>query len=466
MTFSSQPPGDDRKPFSPRFAAYMLALLMAAFLLAGVDAAAFPLLVTPIKGAFALTDLQVGSLQGVAVYLTTGLCALPMGFLVDRGNRVKLYAAAVATWSVFTALSGLCVDFQQFFACRVMIAAAETIALPMSFSLIADIYQTRLRSLIIFLFYSIGQIMLGLTSGLCGLLIGGLATVSQHLGRYLLMPPIWRMTFFVAAVPGIFLAAMFMVAPEPPRQTEETDRVLGESAAAGSLLRFLVAHPITIAALVLAPPLSWTGYNALKFWMPTILTREFGFHLDAAGEAFGLVIGIGTACGVLGSALLAWSRQRHLGELAQSYPLKVGIGATAVCSALMSLAHSPAFLLWAFLLLNITVFLAAPTIPSLLTIVAPGQMRGRMFALVQVFGVAVAAFLPVAVGGLSDDIYSGPAAPRLACLTIGIPCSLIAPAFMLGLTARLKGFVTTESTLSQPKVAVPRDDIPGKLLHK
>ena len=135
----------------------MLTLLMAAFLLAGVDAAVFPLLVTPIKGAFALTDLQVGSLQGVAVYLITGLCALPMGFLVDKGNRVKLFAAAVATWSVFTALSGLCVNFQQFFACRVMIAAAETIVLPMSFSLIADIYQSRLRSFIIFLFYSIGQ---------------------------------------------------------------------------------------------------------------------------------------------------------------------------------------------------------------------------------------------------------------------------------------------------------------------
>jgi MFS family permease len=443
----------------------MLMLLMAAFLLAGVDTADFPLLVTPIKEAFGLTDLQVGSLQGVAFYLTTGLCALPMGFLVDKGNRVKLYAGAVATWSLFTALSGLCVTFQQFFACRVVIAAAETIVLPMSFSLIADIYRSRQRSLIIFLFYSIGQIMIGVTSGLCGLLIGGLAKASQYLERYLLMPPIWRTTFFVAAVPGIFLAALFMAAREPPREAEGSDRVLAESADAGSLSKFLIAHPMTIAALVLAPPLSWTAFNALKFWMPTILTREFGFHLDSAGEAFGLAIGVGTACGVLGSGLLAWLRRRPLGELAQSCPLKVGIWATAVCSALMSLSHSPALLLWAFLLLTVMVYLAAPTIPTLLTIVTPGQIRGRMFAIVQVVGVAIAAFLPMAVGALSDD-FSGPAAARLACLTIGIPCSLIAPVFMLGLTARLKGFVTTKSALSQPELMPCKNNITGKLLHK
>jgi hypothetical protein len=71
----------------------------------------------------------------------------------------------------------------------------------------------------------------------------------------------------------------------------------------------------------------------------------------------------------------------------------------------------------------------------------------------------------MAVGALSDD-FSGPAAARLACLTIGIPCSLIAPVFMLGLTARLKGFVTTKSTLSQPELMPCKNNITGKLLHK
>ena len=89
-------------------AAWLLVfLLFAAYVFSFIDRIILGLLVEPIKAEFALSDTQIGLLQGLAFALFYTICGLPIGWAVDRFARIPIAAAGVALWSGMTALCGL-----------------------------------------------------------------------------------------------------------------------------------------------------------------------------------------------------------------------------------------------------------------------------------------------------------------------------------------------------------------------
>lgn len=422
----------------------LFALLVIASLLSAMDYQAFPLLVTPIKSEFRLSDLQVGSLQGFALSLTTGLFALPAGYLTDKTNRVKLFGTGVLVWSAFTALSGFCSNFTELFICRSAVGLAEAVVYPTSISLIADLYDARARTRMVFIYICVMQVLSGLATSFFGFLIGSVMYLSAKVGHQAPMLSVWRSTFVLASLPGLVLAALFFLSKEPRRQEQAEGR---NQDASGSVIVFLFRHPFIVGALLLAAPLSWVGANAFYFWMPTILTRQFGFRLDAAGETFGLVVALGTVSGVLLSALLTGILRKRSQLLAILLPFQIGMLAVAFVTLMIFIFHaSSTSLLFGSLALQTAAYITVPTVPSIITIITPGRLRGRVLGVSLFVSVCIMTTLPPTVGALSDKVYSGASAALMACLTVAIPTSLLALVFLVGLSRRLRDFTRVEDT--------------------
>src|SRR5918993_3372998 len=86
---------------SPRYRAYVLALLIAVGIVGWVDRNVFAVLLQSIKVEFALSDTALGLLGGVAFGVFYAALGLPVAWLADRYDRRALLAGSLALWSAF-----------------------------------------------------------------------------------------------------------------------------------------------------------------------------------------------------------------------------------------------------------------------------------------------------------------------------------------------------------------------------
>src|SRR5262249_5073681 len=101
-----------------RYAWYVAIVLMLCNTLSFIDRQILGLLVTPIKLDLGISDTRIGLLQGLAFGIFYTLLGLPMGRIVDRGNRRTLIAAGISLWSLTTASCALARGFWTLFLAR------------------------------------------------------------------------------------------------------------------------------------------------------------------------------------------------------------------------------------------------------------------------------------------------------------------------------------------------------------
>mgnify|MGYP001221229447 FL=1 len=90
-------------------------LLTIAYVFSFVDRYVLGLLIEPIKADLGLTDTQIGLLLGPAFAIFYATMGLPLGWLADKKNRVRIVAIGIAVWSIATAASGLARNFTHLF---------------------------------------------------------------------------------------------------------------------------------------------------------------------------------------------------------------------------------------------------------------------------------------------------------------------------------------------------------------
>src|SRR3546814_9660508 len=64
------------------------------------------LLAEPIKHSFHATDIQIVLLFGATFGVVYALAGIPIGFIVDRGNRKWLIVCGLTAWSLLTISAG------------------------------------------------------------------------------------------------------------------------------------------------------------------------------------------------------------------------------------------------------------------------------------------------------------------------------------------------------------------------
>ena len=117
-------------------------LLTIAYVFSFIDRYVLGLLIEPIKADLGLTDTQIGLLLGPAFAIFYATMGLPLGWLADRKNRVKIVAVGIAVWSIATAASGLARNFTHLFIARMSIGVGEA-----TLAALADIAQDHAVSL-------------------------------------------------------------------------------------------------------------------------------------------------------------------------------------------------------------------------------------------------------------------------------------------------------------------------------
>lgn len=251
-----------------------------------------------IQDHFGFSDTWAGAIP-TAASLAGALLVLPAGRLADRAPRVVTISVVVLIWALCSVASGLATSFLIFFAVRVLIGSAGQLYNPPASSLLADYYPGRSRS------KAYGFERAGYYMGLpAGVILGGAIADAYD----------WRTVFFVAAIPGIVVAALVLTVKDPIRgvgdrieqarlgdgKVAETQHVVDTRsiwAQTIDLLRIPTLRGVTVALAMLS-----LGVAGLFYWMPTFLVRVEDVSEATASSLAGAVGGTGIVVGiVLGS---------------------------------------------------------------------------------------------------------------------------------------------------------------------
>jgi predicted MFS family arabinose efflux permease len=248
----------------------------------------------PILEEWKLTDTQLGVIGGTAFILIYAIVGVPFGIWADRGSRRKLLAVSITIWSFFTAASGFALGFWSMLVARLGVGVGEAGCSPAGNSLIGDLYPAKKRGRAIAIF------MLGLPIGifLSNMLSGIIADAYG-----------WRMTFFVAAIPGLILALFALRIKEPSRGSSEA--VKFEDQPRGLLSYFRVLAIPTMWWIIISGALHNYNSYAVNAFIPLYLGRHHGLDIKDANLIAAIVLGGVGVIGLLAGGWAAdWARRK------------------------------------------------------------------------------------------------------------------------------------------------------------
>jgi MFS family permease len=274
---------DEPSATTPPFRA--LFILLVIYICSYVDRVIMSILAVPLKADLALTDTRLGLLAGLPFVLFYVFLGIPVAWLADRYDRIKIVTAAVAVWSVFTISCGLAHNFWQLALARVGVGTGEAGGTAPSYALIADYFSPahRARALAVFSFgIPIGSAL--------GLLIGGWIASYIH----------WRAAFIIVGFAGFPLAVVLKLGvKEPVRGAYDQRSQTEPNPTFSTAARLLTANP-SFWLLSLAGACCSIVVYGLMFWMPSFFARSWHMALVQVSYFYAPIV----LCGGLGGMWL------------------------------------------------------------------------------------------------------------------------------------------------------------------
>ena len=129
----------ENQEVNKRYRTFALVLLTIVYGFNFIDRQILGILAPFIQKDLGLTNTQLGLLIGLAFATFYTAVAIPIAWLADRYNRVNILAIALATWSGFTALTGMANNFLQIGLARMGVGIGEAGGSPPSHSIISDL---------------------------------------------------------------------------------------------------------------------------------------------------------------------------------------------------------------------------------------------------------------------------------------------------------------------------------------
>ncbi|MDB4238712.1 MFS transporter [Gammaproteobacteria bacterium] len=203
---------NNKKLPSKNYRAFALVLLTVVYGFNFIDRQIVGILAPFIQEDLGLSNTQLGLLIGFAFALFYTVIAIPIAWLADRYNRVNILSIALATWSGFTALTGMATNFWQIGLARMGVGIGEAGGSPPSHSIISDMYPKEERA------GALGVYAMGIPFGIMAAyfatasLMGSGGDVD------------WRRIFIFLGLTGIVLAGIVrLTLKEPSRGAMELD---------------------------------------------------------------------------------------------------------------------------------------------------------------------------------------------------------------------------------------------------
>jgi predicted MFS family arabinose efflux permease len=383
------------QPARPGVRAWIvLAMLCFVYVLNFLDRQLLSILAKPIQDSLQITDGQLGRIGGLYFALFYCLVAIPVGWLADRTNRVRVLSLACALWSAATAACGLAANYPQLVAARMAVGIGEAGGVPPSYAIISDIFPSGRRGTALSLFNlgpPIGQAL-------------GVAFGASIAAAYS-----WRHAFVVLGAVGIFAAlAVFLIVREPlrggldvkPAPGSATEASAAKAGFGQTALMFFTTPSLLLVALA-SGATQFVTYGLGNF-TTLFLIREKGMTLQQVAVWFALVVGIGMSGGIFASGRVI---DRFTRRSRTAYALVPAISLTLAVPFFIGFVWAPSWPLALALLAGPT-FLNSFYLSSAITLVqeevAPNQrvLSGALLLLVMnMIGLGLG---PTYVGAASD----------------------------------------------------------------
>lgn len=302
----------DRRTY-PRTA---LALLTALNLLNYIDRSVLFAVQDLVKAEFHRSDAAFGLLT--SVFFIFYMCAAPfMGPLSLRFSRKAVIVAGAMVWSVATLLTAITKNFDELLIRHTLVGIGEASFVILSPTFVADMFPEEQRGRVMGVFYFAIPVGTAL-----GYLLGGV--MGPKYG--------WRVPFYVGAAPGVLLALLLLLIPEPrlgqfdaPEMAPERDTLKG-----------LARNPAFLTA-TFGMAMMVFSLGGLQVWMPTFLHRVHGYSLLEANLVFGVsTIFNGLVASLAGGWISDWLLRRNRAAHYLVSAVSLGLGIPAMCVALFA----------------------------------------------------------------------------------------------------------------------------------
>jgi predicted MFS family arabinose efflux permease len=287
---STNPRGDNTAP-DPARRGLVLGILCFVYVLNFLDRQLVSILAKPIQDALQISDGQLGKITGFYFALFYCFIAIPVGWLADRTNRVKVLSIACGLWSAATAACGMAGNYGQLVVARMAVGVGEAGGVPPSYAIISDYFPREKRGTALAIFN------LGPPIG---------SALGVAFGASLAAAFDWRLPFYVIGGIGVATAAVvWIVVAEPKRGAYDVAAPEPDVAAESffsTIARFF-GNPILLLASVASGAANFITYGLSNF-ATLFLMREKGMELGDVAIWYALVVGIGMGGGIFVSGRL------------------------------------------------------------------------------------------------------------------------------------------------------------------
>ena len=266
-----------------------LLLLIGLNLLNYIDRYILPGEVSLIQREFHSTDQQMGALT-TALFFFYMFTAPATGWLGDRFRRKPLIIGGAVLWSLATLGTAWVHDYWTLYIRHAFVGVGEATFGIFAPAVLADFYPERDRNRILSIFYlaiPVGAALGYLAGGVLGSLWG------------------WRAPFFICAIPGLVIAALYgWIGREPKRgSSDHIKPILNRTT-----FRGLFTNPAYLTATFGLAMLTF-AMGGISAWVPEFLRRSAGLSVGNASQVVGAITVID---GIAGTLVGGWLAQRWL----------------------------------------------------------------------------------------------------------------------------------------------------------
>lgn len=414
----------------------VLSMLLVVYVLNFVDRQILSLLMEPIKQDLMLSDTELGFMSGIAFAIFYTLLGIPIAKFADKGHRVNIICAALATWSAMTVVSGMALNFWQLVLARIGVGIGEAGCTPPAHSLIADYFPRQERS------RAIAVYMMGVPLGiLVGFLAGG--WINELYG--------WRIAFIALGLPGLFVALVAKLTIREPNRGQ-FDKYDNRDSPSLSLLRTLrylwsiSSFRYLVAGVALT---SFVG-SGVGQWHAVFFIRNHEMNTGELGVWLAMMSGL---CGAIGIFLGGYLSQRFAGKN-ESLQLKIILLGTLlmILPGIASLiAVNKYIALSSVGMLSALYFLHYGPCYALILSLAPSHMRAMASAITLLVVNLIGLGLGPQVVGLISDLLApsfGDQALRVSLISIFFVIFLASYSFWMASRALKKDLMDLDNRLN------------------
>ena len=269
---------------------FVLGALCFVYVLNFLDRQLLSILAKPIQDDLQVTDGQLGRISGLYFALFYCLISIPVGWLADRTNRVRVLSFACALWSAATVACGFSSTYPQLVAARMAVGIGEAGGVPPSYAIISDYFPSGQRATALGLFNlgpPLGQAL--------GVAFGASIAASYS----------WRSAFVVLGAVGIVAAFMvYLFVREPVRGGLDPAPIDKHPAVSfRATIAMFFSRPVLLLVSLACGATQFVTYASLNF-TTLFLMREKGMTLNEIAIYYALLIGIGISAGMYVSGRL------------------------------------------------------------------------------------------------------------------------------------------------------------------